>query len=46
VTCSYFIYYRAAGDESELRAAVGAMQDAESDQSHVVYARGRARYCG
>jgi hypothetical protein len=27
-------------------AAVGAMQDAESDQSHVVYARGRARFRG
>lgn len=28
MTCSYFIYYRAAGDASELRAAVGAMQRA------------------
>jgi hypothetical protein len=28
VTCSYFIYYRAAGADGELQAAVGAMQQA------------------
>jgi hypothetical protein len=35
VTCSYFIYYRASGDESELRAAVGAMQQALAQETGV-----------
>ncbi len=28
MTCSYFIYYRSARPEEDLRAAVGAMQEA------------------
>jgi hypothetical protein len=28
VTCSYYIYYRSARPEGDLRAAVGAMQEA------------------
>jgi Domain of unknown function (DUF4936) len=35
VTCSYFIYYRAAGAEGELRAAVGAMQQALAQETGV-----------
>ena len=35
MTCSYFIYYRASGDESELRAAVRAMQQALAQETGV-----------
>jgi Domain of unknown function (DUF4936) len=35
VTCSYFVYYRAVGDASELRAAVGAMQQALAQETGV-----------
>jgi len=35
VTCSYFIYYRAPGDHSALRAAVGAMQQALAQETGV-----------
>jgi len=35
VTCSYFIYYRAAGDDSALRAAVDAMQQALARETGV-----------
>ena len=35
MTCSYFIYYRAAAAEGELRAAVGAMQQALAQETGV-----------
>ena len=35
MTCSYFIYYRAAGDDSALRAAVDAMQQALAQETGV-----------
>jgi hypothetical protein len=35
VTCSYFVYYRAAGDDGALRAAVDAMQQALARETGV-----------
>lgn len=35
MTCSYFIYYRAAGDDGALRAAVDAMQQALARETGV-----------